>query len=123
MNSVELKLARTQATVIIHNLMQELTTFVTRSLGGATGEEDVTMTEVPEERRHTITTVCAQAESHARMQYKEMRAEAGLPAEQQGQQSDCTTGTASLVVEEAATALEMLPGPQAQPTLPDEGED
>ena len=74
MNSVELRLARSQATVIIHNLMQELTTFVTRSLGGATGEEDATMTGVPEEHRHTITTVRAQAESHARTQYKEMRA-------------------------------------------------
>ena len=57
MNNVELRLARSQATVIIHNLMQELTTFVTRSLGGATGEEDVAMTEIPEEHRHTITAV------------------------------------------------------------------
>ena len=52
-----------------------------------------------------------------------MRAEAGLPAEQQGQQSECTTGTASLVAEEAATALGMLRGPQNQPALPDEGGD
>ena len=38
MNNAELRLARSQATVIIHNLMRELTAFVTRSLGGATGE-------------------------------------------------------------------------------------
>ena len=61
MNNVELRLARSQATVIIHNLMQELTTFVTRSLGGATGERDAMMTGVPEEHRQILTTVQAQA--------------------------------------------------------------
>ena len=105
--------------------MQELTTFVTSILGGATGEGDAMMTEVPEEHRHILTTLRAQAEDYARTQYKEMQAEVGLFAEQPGQQSECTTTnrTTSSVVEAAATTLETLRGLQSQPTLPDEGED
>ena len=116
-NNVELRLARSQATVIIHNLMPELTTFVTKSLGGATGEGDTMITEVPEEHRHIRTTVHAQAEDYARMQYKEMQA--GLLAERRGQRSECgTAGTASSIAEAAAATLGTLRGLQDQAALP-----
>ena len=74
MNDVELLLARSQATVIMHNLMHELTAFVTSSLSGATGEENAMIAAAPEEYRHMIIAVRTQAEDYAKAQYKEMKA-------------------------------------------------
>ena len=103
MNDMELRFAKSQATVIIRDLMQELTTYVTRSLSGAAGEENATMAAVLEEHRRMLITVHAQAEDYARAQYKEMQAKVLSLAEQQGQQSE--GGTASSVAEATAVAL------------------
>ena len=148
MNEVELLFARSQATVIMHNLMQELTIFVTSSLSGGAGEENATMAAAPEEHRSMLMAVRTQAEDYAKAQYKEMQANGltaaqpegelrGKPASlvsmgiglQPGQESEC--GTASSAAEAAAATLEAMvtaaPGREAMPPekamLPDEAED
>ena len=125
----------------MHNLMQELTTFVTTSLNGAAGEENGTMAAAPDEHRRMLIAVRTQAEDYAKAQYKEMQANGRAAAQpegelrgksaslvsmgvglQLGQQSEC--GTVSSAAEAAATTLEAFttaaPGEEAITTAPGE---
>lgn len=70
MNDLELLLARSQASAIMHNLLHELAAFVTSSLSGATGEENATMAAAPEEHRRMIIAVRTQADYYPKAQYR-----------------------------------------------------
>ena len=67
MNNVELRLAKSQASIIMHKLMGKLTALVTNSLDGDNGtERNTMMAAASEEHHHMLITVRNQAAEHAR---------------------------------------------------------
>jgi hypothetical protein len=115
MNQTELSLARSQAVLIMHKLMNRLTKLVTRSLGSDNGSEEATMIAgEPEEHHRMLVTVRDQAAGLAQTEFQQISfgtpgigPEAGQPEGRRRKGSAETSGTESMeMVNAAARALE-----------------